>query len=129
MCESRRISRGRSAATKAELSALSRGGGARSSVVTEDGSLDLAAKSRLPAIYRDKRTCGSRRAHVLRHELTGHVAARRHLRGQDLERRQARRFASGAADEVRAGHQSQNRKADRPDDSAEVLVRADKVIK
>ena len=34
-----------------------------------------------------------------------------------------------AADEVRAGDQSQDCEADRPDDSAVVLYRADKVIK
>ncbi len=41
------------------------------------------------------------------------------LRGQNPEGSQARRSARGAADEVRAGDQSQNREADRPDDSAE----------
>ena len=47
------------------------------------------------------------------------VPARRHLRGQDSERRQARRSSRGAADEVRVGDQSQSSQADRPDDSAE----------
>ncbi len=47
------------------------------------------------------------------------VPARRHLRGQNPKRRQARRSADRAADEVRAGDQSENSEADRPDDSAE----------
>ena len=47
------------------------------------------------------------------------VPARRHLRGQDSERSKARRSAREAADEVRAGDQSEDREADRTDDSAE----------
>ena len=45
--------------------------------------------------------------------------ARRDLCGQDSERRQARRSACRAADEVRVRHQSQNSEANRPDDSTE----------
>ena len=80
---------------------------------------DLAVKSRLPAIYRQARICGSRGAYDLRRELYRLVPARRHVCGQDSERRQARRSSSGAADEVRVHHQSESRQADRPDDSAE----------
>ena len=41
------------------------------------------------------------------------------VRGQNPEGRQACRSAGGAADEVRAGDQSQDGEADRSDDSAE----------
>ena len=47
------------------------------------------------------------------------VPPRRNLRGQDLERRQARRFSRGATEEVRIRHQSEGRQADWTDDSAE----------
>src|SRR5262245_13684538 len=47
------------------------------------------------------------------------VSPRRHLCGQDFEGCQARRSSGGAADEVRVRNQLKNRKADRPDDSAE----------
>ena len=40
------------------------------------------------------------------------------VRGQDPEGREARRSPCRAADEVRAGDQSENREADRSDDSA-----------
>ena len=80
---------------------------------------DLAVKSRLPAIYDQARICGSRGAYELRREHYRLVPARRHLCGQDSERRQARRSARGAAEEVRVHHQSESRQADRPDDSAE----------
>ena len=52
-----------------------------------------------------------------------------YLRGQNPQGSQARRSARRAADEIRAGDQSQDGEADRPDDSAEVLARADRVIK
>jgi hypothetical protein len=48
----------------------------------------------------------------------GHLM-RAALRGQDFGRRQARRFARGATNKIRVGHQSQDGQADRPDDSAE----------
>ena len=47
------------------------------------------------------------------------LQTRRTLRGQDSQRHQARGSTRRAADEVRAGDQSQDRQADRPDDSAE----------
>ena len=62
---------------------------------------------------------GSRRPHVLWREHSRLVPARRYLRGQDFERRKARRSSGGAADEVRVHHQSESGEADRPDDSAE----------
>ena len=80
---------------------------------------DLAVKNRLPAIYPQSELCGSRRAHVLRHEHCRLVPPRRHVCGQDSERRQARRSPRRAAEEVRVHHQSESGEADRPDDSAE----------
>ena len=49
----------------------------------------------------------------------GQLPARRILRGQNPEGSQARRPAGRATDEVRAGDQSQDSEANRPDDSAE----------
>ena len=51
-------------------------------------------------------------------ELPGSLAPRRRLRRQDPEGRQAWRPADRAADEVRAGHQPQDRQGPRPDDPA-----------
>src|SRR5262249_18759732 len=48
-------------------------------------------------------------SHVLRDELSRSLPAQRRVRGQDPEGRQARRPARGAADQVRAGDQSQDR--------------------
>ncbi len=53
---------------------------------------ELAVKSRLPAIYGRARICGSRWAYDLRRELHRLGPARRHVRGQDPERRQAGRL-------------------------------------
>ena len=80
---------------------------------------DLAVKNRLPAIYPTREFVedgGLMSYSVSYYRL---VSARRDLRGQDSERRQARRSARGAAEEVRVHHQSESRQADRPDDSAE----------
>ena len=78
----------------------------------------LALKSRLPSM--GNRGYGrSRWAHVLRGGHRGQLPARRHLRGQNREGSEACRSASGAADEDRVGDQSQNREADRRDNSAE----------
>ena len=79
----------------------------------------FALKSRLPSMYGRQRSCRGRWAHVLRGGPRGQLPARRYLRGQNPEGSQARRSAGGAADEVRAGDQSQDGEADRPDDSAE----------
>jgi hypothetical protein len=62
----------------------------------------------------------------------GQLPARGYLRGQNLEGSQARRFAGRAAHEIRAGDQSQDREADRRDDSAIVAVpggQSDQVIR
>ena len=81
--------------------------------------VDLAVKSRLPAIYHQARICGSRGAYDLRREHYRLVPPRRYVCGQDSERRQACRSSRRAADEVRVHHQSESGEADRPDDSAE----------
>src|SRR4029077_17423048 len=56
---------------------------------------------------------------VLWAKLSGLVAARCHLRGQDPERRKASRHSSRAADEVRVHHQSEGSQADWPNDSTQ----------
>ena len=78
----------------------------------------FALKSRLPSMYFNSRICRCRWAHVLRGGRRGQLPARRLLRGQNPEGRQACRSAGGAADEVRVRDQSQDGEADRPDDSA-----------
>ena len=78
---------------------------------------DLALKSRLPSMYGRRGYVEARWADVLRRGPHGQLPARRVLRGQDSQRRQARRFAGRAAHEVRVGDQSQDCQADRPDDS------------
>ena len=78
----------------------------------------FALKSRLPSMYVRERICRCRWAHVLRGGPSGQLPARRIFRGQNPEGSQACRSAGGAADEVRAGDQSQDGEADRPDDSA-----------
>jgi putative tryptophan/tyrosine transport system substrate-binding protein len=54
---------------------------------------ELAVKSRLPGDIQQSGIFGSRRANDLRRELHRLVPARRHVCGQDFERRQARRSA------------------------------------
>ena len=79
---------------------------------------DLAVKYRLPAIYGipEYVEVGGLIAYAANVSTSSGAPL---LRGQDSQRRQARRFAGGAADEVRVYRQPQDRKADRPDDSAE----------
>ena len=48
----------------------------------------------------------------------GYGPARSHLCGQDPQGNETRRAAGRAADEVRAGHQSEDRQGARPNDSA-----------
>ena len=78
----------------------------------------LCVKEPVTVDVRQQRSCRCRRAHVLRGGPRGQLPARRILRGQNPEGSQACRSAGGAADEVRAGDQSQDGEADRPDDSA-----------
>ena len=78
----------------------------------------LCVKEPVTVDVRQQRSCRCRWAHVLRGGPRGQLPARRILRGQNPEGSQACRSAGGAADEVRAGDQSQDSEADRPDDSA-----------
>src|SRR5712692_10523814 len=62
--------------------------------------------------------CGGRGPHVLRAELARSLPAQRHVCGQDPEGREAGRPPRGAAHEVRAGDQPQDRESARPHDPA-----------
>ena len=79
----------------------------------------LCVKEPVTVDVPQQRSCRCRRAHVLRGGRRGQLPARRIFRGQNPEGSQACRSAGGAAHEVRVGDQSQDGKADRPDDSAE----------
>ena len=81
--------------------------------------LDFAAKNRLPAMYPNSEfvEAGGLMSYAPNYTDLWRRAA--DLRRQDFERRQARRPSRRAADEVRVRHQSEDREADRPDDSAE----------
>jgi ABC transporter substrate binding protein len=81
--------------------------------------IDLAVKEPAPGDIRQARICGRRGAYDLRREHHRLVPPRRYLCGQDPERREARRSARRAAEEVRNGYQSESGKANRPGDSTE----------
>ena len=81
--------------------------------------VDLAVKSRLPAIYDRPEYVEDGGLMTYGASYYRLVPARRYVCGQDSERRQARRSSGRAADEVRVHHQSESGQADRPDDSAE----------
>jgi ABC-type uncharacterized transport system substrate-binding protein len=76
-------------------------------------------KEPAPDDIRGRSKCGSRGPYGLRREQNRLGPARRYLCGQDFERRQARRSPRGAAEEVRAHHQSESSEADRPHDSTQ----------
>ncbi len=79
----------------------------------------FALKSRLPSMYSNREAVDAGGLMYYGADHRGQLPARRILRGQNPEGSQARRSAGGAADEVRAGDQSQDGEADRRDDSAE----------
>ena len=81
--------------------------------------VDFALKSRLPSMYISRETVEAGGLMSYGGGPRGRLPARSYLRGQNSQRRQARRSASRAANEVRAGDQSENYQADRTDDSAE----------
>jgi len=81
--------------------------------------VDLAAKNRLPAMYLCKRVYGGWWSDVVCAKYCRAVPARRYIRRQNPERREARRSSCRAANKVRADHQSKDGEADRPDNSAE----------
>ena len=98
-------------------------GGARSMLLTEKRIAELCVKEPVTVDVRQQRICRCRWAHVATgrtsRTATGasHTYVDRILKGS-----QACRSAGGAADEVRAGDQSQNGEADRADDSAESML-------
>ena len=91
--------------------------------------VEFALKSRLPSMYSDRSSCRYRWAHVLRGGPCRELPARRLLREQNPQGSQARRPACGAADEVRARDQSQNREQIGLTIPPNVLARADRVIR
>ena len=78
---------------------------------------ELAVKSRLSGDVPQARICGRWRPDELRRQLPRLVPARRYVRGQNSERREARGTPGGAAEEIRVHHQSQSREADRVNNS------------
>ncbi len=84
--------------------------------------VDFTAKERVTVDVRHQRTCRGRRPDVLRGGPRGQLPARRILRGQNSEGSQASRLTGGTADQVRAGHQSQDGEANQRDDSAVLVV-------
>ena len=104
-----------------------KGNGAQALITTTGGRintqqrrvLDFAAKKPVAGNYRYSEFVEGRRLDELRARQYGLMAARRHLRRQDLERRQACRPAHRATEEVRVDHQSECGQPDRRDDSAE----------
>ena len=81
--------------------------------------VDFALKSRLPSMYTSRESVEAGGLMSYGGGPRGQLPARSYLRGQNPERSQACRSSRRAADEVRAGDQSENGEADRPDDSAE----------
>src|SRR5262249_39672928 len=71
--------------------------------------MDPAAAVRLPANVSMARNCGRGRLHELRSASHANVSSDGAVGRQGLARRQARRSSHRTADEVRAGHQSQDR--------------------
>src|SRR5215813_557205 len=81
--------------------------------------LRVCVKEPVTVDVHQQASCRGWWSHVLRGGPPGHLPARRILRGQNPEGSQARRFACGAADEVRVDDQSQDREADWSYDSAD----------
>jgi putative tryptophan/tyrosine transport system substrate-binding protein len=77
--------------------------------------VEFAAAHHLPAL---EVVCRCRRPDVVWAELLRAVAARRHLRRQDPQRRKPRRLAGRAADQIRARYQSEDCAGARPHDPA-----------
>ncbi len=76
--------------------------------------VEFAATRRLPAMYTYRESVEAGGPPGLRGECRRPGGARRHLRGQNPERRQARRSPYRAADDVRAGHQPEDREGAGP---------------
>jgi len=78
---------------------------------------DFALKSRLPSAYNSREAVET--GGFMYYGADEAESYRRVAYYVDKIQSQARRSAGGAADEVRVHHQSENRQADRPDDSTE----------
>ncbi|HEX2928854.1 MAG TPA: ABC transporter substrate-binding protein [Candidatus Binatia bacterium] len=83
--------------------------------------VELAAKSRLPAVYYRDSFAESGGLMSYGADLADHFRRRRFHR-KNFEGKQTRRPSCRAAEEIRVHHQSKNCHADRPDDSAERAV-------
>jgi len=90
------------AASKEHADALLLGGAVLNSHRTQ---VIQVGKEPAPGDIRQARLCGRRGPCVLRRELYRLGPARRHLRGQDIEGKEARRSSRRAADKVRADDQ------------------------
>ena len=71
--------------------------------------LEFANGNKIPAMFEDGAWVEAGGTHVLRAQLPGGLRVRGRAGRQDIERRQARRSTDHAADDVRAGTQSQDR--------------------
>ena len=78
----------------------------------------FALKSRLPSMYSSREAVDAGGLMYYGADLADSYRRVAYLRGQNPEGSQACRSARRAADEVRAGDQSEDGEADRPDDSA-----------
>ena len=83
-----------------------------------DRIVSLATASRLPAMYFNT-VCRRWRSRKLWTDPWRHIPSRRNVCGENPQGRQTRRPSHRAAYKVRAGLKSENRQADRPDNSTE----------
>jgi hypothetical protein len=89
--------------------------------------VNAVARSRLPAIY-PARVYVEAGVSCRTVQTSRSVEACRLLRGQDLERREARRASCRATNNVRVGDQQQDRQSHSPDDSPSLVLRADQIV-
>ena len=88
----------------------------------------LTARGRIPATYSLRDYVGSRRADELRNRLHGLVSSSGRLYRQNPQRREARRPAGGAVDQIRVCHQPSNCEALGIEVPPGLLAIADEVI-
>ena len=79
----------------------------------------LAARHRIPDELRSARIGRSRRSVQLRNQLCGRASSRRRLCRPDSQGRETRRSAGRTTNQVRAGHQPEDRQGARPRHSAD----------